>query len=125
MPGSVSSEESGFFTDIILRLFPSLEESVDVGLLVRKLAHFTEFMILGILLTIRLHDRSERFFMRFFSITMTGLFAAFTDETIQIFVEGRGSSVADMWIDFAGVITGCLITLSVTALIRSKKAASA
>lgn len=36
---------------------------------------------------------------------LLGLFAAFLDETLQLF-SGRGSMVADVWLDFAGVVCG-------------------
>ena len=35
--------------------------------------------------------------------------AAMTDETIQLFSPGRASRVADVWIDFAGLLTGLLL----------------
>lgn len=108
MPGEVSSEESGFFVDLILNLFPSFENAENVGFFVRKAAHFTEFMILSILITLRLHDEFDSFIKRFLTVSAAGLFAAFIDETIQLFVEGRAGAVADMWVDFAGVVTGCL-----------------
>ena len=120
MPGSVSSMESGFFTDIILKIFPSLENAENVGHLVRKAAHFTEFMILACLLSVRIYDLSGQFLKRLAVVAASGLFAAFIDETIQIFVEGRGSSVTDMWVDFAGVLTGSLITLGLIGLIRKR-----
>ena len=36
---------------------------------------------------------------------LLGLLAAFLDETLQLF-SGRGSMVADVWLDFAGVVCG-------------------
>ena len=42
---------------------------------------------------------------------LLGLLAAFLDETLQLF-SGRGSMVADVWLDFAGVVFGvAVITL--------------
>ena len=38
-----------------------------------------------------------------------GLTAAFIDESIQLFVEGRAGTVPDMWVDLASVVTGCLV----------------
>ena len=37
------------------------------------------------------------------------LLTAMVDETIQIFVPGRGSQVTDVWIDFAGACLGVLV----------------
>ena len=120
MPGEVSSEESGFFVDLIMKLFPSFENAESVGHFVRKAAHFTEFMILGGLLSLRVRDEFGRFIGRFLTASAIGLFAAFIDETIQLFVEGRAGAVADMWIDLAGVVAGCLIIAGITALKHKK-----
>ena len=90
--------------------------------LVRKLAHFTEFGMLGaelILLTfllqkLRLRTVLECLFM--------GLSAAVIDETIQIF-SARGSQVVDVLLDFGGVITGAAVTLLIISIIsRCRKA---
>ena len=37
--------------------------------------------------------------------------AALCDETIQLFVPGRSGSIADVWLDTAGYLTGALLTL--------------
>jgi septal ring factor EnvC (AmiA/AmiB activator) len=40
---------------------------------------------------------------------LEGQLTALTDETIQMFVDGRGPSLKDVWIDFAGVTVGMAI----------------
>ena len=50
-----------------------------------------------------------------------GLLTAVIDETIQLFVEGRAGMIADVWIDFGGVVTGTLIMLGFYAVVRSRK----
>ena len=40
---------------------------------------------------------------------LAGLLAAMTDESIQLLSPGRASMVTDVWIDFAGVVTGITI----------------
>jgi VanZ family protein len=37
------------------------------------------------------------------------LLAACTDETIQMFVDGRGSSLMDVWVDAFGALTGIIL----------------
>lgn len=113
MPATVSSGESDFFTDLMLKLIPALKNAENVDFLVRKAAHFTEFLILGCLLSAKLYELFNRFIKRFITVAGAGLFAAFIDETIQLFVEGRAGMIADMWIDFAGCMTGCIITLMI------------
>ena len=41
-------------------------------------------------------------------VAVTGLVAAFLDETIQIF-SGRGSDIRDVWIDLIGIALGMVI----------------
>ena len=43
------------------------------------------------------------------------------DETIQLFSPGRSSQVTDVWIDFAGVVTGTLLAFLVQAIVRRCK----
>ena len=73
--------------------------------MVRKAAHFCEYMLEGflLLLGVRLFSRKLRFLSW---PALLGLLTALCDETIQLFYAGRGSSVTDVWIDFAGVVTG-------------------
>ncbi len=49
---------------------------------------------------------------------LAGVLTALTDETIQLFSEGRSSQVTDVWLDSAGVLVGILIALVFMALCR-------
>ena len=72
--------------------------------LVRKLAHFVEFFVLGTELSALclLHQKPLLWAM------FAGLLSALTDETIQIFY-ARGSQVQVVWLDFSAVlVTGIL-----------------
>ena len=85
---------------------------------IRKLAHFTEFMIMGFwfMLCLRVYTRH---FIRHVSWPLFfGLGTAVTDETIQLFVEGRGSSVKDVWIDFSGFVAGLFVALFLLMFVR-------
>lgn len=84
--------------------------------LVRKLAHFTEFTALGAelaLLAILLRKLSLQSILH---CLFAGLAVAVADETIQIF-SARGSQVADVVLDFLGVIAGVFLVLLLHALI--------
>lgn len=121
MPGDVSGEESGFVYRIlkpVLDVF--LPDAWVTEHLVRKIAHYSEYAVLGtemFLYTLWFGEESRRPANAFFC----GLSVAFLDETIQIF-SGRGSAVADMWIDLAGFTTALLIG-SIVVKLRGKKAA--
>ena len=115
-----SSEESSF---VMALLTPFLEVFVGKGNvtehLVRKLAHFCEFFILGIELQLffsLLKSRKSAFLLAL----SHGLFTALVDETIQIF-SGRGPMIQDVWLDFSGVTVGSLVGLAVIMIKANQK----
>lgn len=118
-----SSEESGF---VMKLLAPLLEVIVGKGNvtehLVRKLAHFCEFFVLGaeLLLFFALSKSRKNAFLLALS---HGLFTALMDETVQIF-SGRGPMIQDVWLDFSGVTVGALVMLSVKVFFQDKKSKS-
>ena len=79
--------------------------------ILRKLAHFSEYGLLGVLWTMELwlgpHREKRRGAMERLSFCML---TAFLDETIQLFVPGRSGEIRDVWIDTAGAWTGIVIT---------------
>ena len=78
--------------------------------LVRKLAHFTEFSMLGaelILLTALMQKLRVRTVL---NCLLAGLSVAVIDETVQIF-SARGSQAIDVLLDFGGVVAGAAFAL--------------
>ena len=118
MSRAVSREESG----MVMRLItPFLELFVGKGNvtdhLVRKLAHFAEFSVLGLELALLFHGNISK--AR--TALIHGFGVTFLDETIQIF-SGRGPAISDVWLDMAGVAAGIgLIHLARSLLIRKKQ----
>lgn len=109
-----STQESNTILELVRLIIPNMSDN-----LLRKLAHFTEFAILGTLLTAacRSWGRREPVLPGFL-----GLVTALTDETVQLFVEGRAGMVQDVWIDFGGVTLGVLlVTLTAFALRKRRK----
>lgn len=83
---------------------------------VRKAAHFSEYLILGTLLSLTLGSYGISYGKRiFFSILAGVLYAAF-DEFHQLFVPGRSGAVFDVLIDSTGVVFGSLIMSGLSAL---------
>lgn len=90
--------------------------------IVRKMAHFCEYALEGfflLLVTGALAGRRRRLLPYLSWPALLGVLTALTDETIQLFFDGRGSQVTDVWIDFAGVLTGMVVGLMVLALWRA------
>lgn len=111
LPADLSARESGLISGFLARLLGQNPETV--SFLIRKCAHFTEYMILGISLfyTMREHLASTAVSSRavFLSAWGIGTFYALTDEIHQIFSPGRSCELRDMCIDCAGVLTGLLL----------------
>ena len=100
MPASVSSAESN---GVVPEAVPGV---------VRKLAHYTEFSVIGAMLTGCAYsfDRIKPY-RYLVQVLFVGLLTAVTDETIQLFSEGRAGMIVDVWIDFSGVLTGTAVML--------------
>ena len=86
--------------------------------IVRKMAHFCEYMLEGFLLTLCLRVYTRHFFVHISWRILGGLLTALTDETIQMFSDGRSSQITDVWLDFSGVLTGILVGMFCLALCR-------
>lgn len=93
---------------------------------IRELAHFIEFIPLGlsfsgIIHTYRKSNFKEMKKIRFCLLTaiwtaIFGLLYGIYDECHQLFVDGRGFQVLDITLDTLGCITGILITLGFVML---------
>ncbi len=118
-PAEVSDGESGRFLIILEQFLPFLRGE-DGMYMVRKAAHFTEYAILGFLLCLEFVTFSREVLRRFLNPVVGALLAAFIDETIQLFVEGRSGQVSDIWIDVAGAALGTAITLVVIGFRQRK-----
>lgn len=91
--------------------------------LVRKLAHFTEFGVLGCELMLLSSIRKRRGIQSIVNCLFAVLSVAVIDETIQIF-SNRGSQVQDVLLDFAGAVTGILFIILIHWLnteVRTKR----
>lgn len=105
LPANISAAISTFVRNILAALFPGeggQAPAVPGHGVLRKIAHILEFCSLGVLLCWLLTEIRKR---RIFSL-LGGLLAACIDETIQLFVPGRGPHIRDVFIDTLGVIAG-------------------
>jgi VanZ family protein len=92
---------------LVLWLFPntSPETMATIHFITRKIAHFTEYAILG-LLAARAFWSSKRWF--FISAVLIVVYALI-DEYHQSFVPSRTASVFDSLIDMAGGLTALIV----------------
>lgn len=88
---------------------------------VRKLAHFVEFAVLGVSFSFMYNSyMKNNKIIFFFSITSSALIAV-CDECIQLLSDGRACQFKDMCIDTAGALCGCVFVVLVLFVIRSLK----
>lgn len=98
----------------------------DLNYYIRKMGHLSEFALLGGALM--LHADSVSRYMEKLRLKTDALIAvsvsilyAISDEVHQIFVQGRGPGVKDVFIDSTGAVIGCMIVLFVLARKNKKK----
>lgn len=110
MPGEESGALSGWVGQLLQRLLPFLDLESESGMhLLRKAAHFSEFAALGFCLRWLFGMLTNKGWTSLILPFGCGVLAACIDETIQIFSPGRHSSIVDVSIDSAGVLTGVLL----------------
>ncbi len=116
LPASLSDQFSNGVRKGLNQLF-SLGGSDGVQMtrdgVLRKLAHMTEFAALGLELFVWQCSFLPR---RWPLLALSGLVTALLDETIQLFVTGRAGRVADVWIDFGGLLLGGLVGVLLSEL---------
>lgn len=116
LSGDVSGEISGGLLRWLIRIFPFLRWLPEY--LLRKIGHFSEFALLGFLLSWFFLLQGQRGIHRFSMPLLLAMLAANTDETIQTVIPGRGPSVVDVWIDTAGACAGIAVLFAVYAVIK-------
>ena len=111
LPREVSSTLSKLVGTILDWIMPgpaSTAQGTGQGIL-RKIAHFLEFCSLGCLLCTITFLLQSRKWMPWVIPCGIGVAVAAIDETIQIFVPGRGPQLRDVGIDSLGVILGIAV----------------
>lgn len=109
LPGIEQSEKESIKVQEIVEpiLEPVVGEDNVTNHLVRKLAHVTEFMVLGVelsVLSLLIGRRSIGY------TVLAAVSTALCDETIQLFSK-RGSQVQDVWLDISGALLGAILVL--------------
>ena len=115
-----STAESAFFLSLVRVFLPSASMHF-----VRKLAHFTEFFILGCLawafLSGILAGSRKPLLSAFLASSGWGLAAAVTDELLQLTSPGRSCQISDMLLDLSGAAAGALLLSLLFYILRRKR----
>lgn len=96
------------------KLMPQVEQAMMMEQyheLIRKVAHFSIYALWGISLTLLLFLYGFAKKVLVFTVTGGGFLYAACDEIHQMFSNGRSAQVADVFLDFCGVVVGMTIFL--------------
>ena len=118
----VSDGASSGIVRWFLSFLPGMYTQETVALLdhlLRKTAHFTLYFILGCSLT-GCYQRQRRV-PTALAVLLTGAALAGLDEFHQMFVDGRGPSLSDVFLDTCGVAVGCFLRMALRRR-RSRRA---
>lgn len=119
MDADSSLKESGFVVELLSPLFRALgiDDTHEQTHIVRKTAHFLEYLVLGILACRA--SRPHRAFS-VVAIAIIVLAVPSIDEAIQLMVPGRAGTVFDVLLDISGACTGILIFVFVHQILKRK-----
>lgn len=106
--GSESTGTSSIFVDL-LSSFLNIKNIDTATFIVRKIAHFTEYLILGLLMlnVLRFYKRETK--EKIIIAILLCIICASFDELHQAFIPGRSPKVQDVLIDTLGSISGILL----------------
>lgn len=126
-----SGETSGNFVDKVADIIipgydakPEAEKEAvrnKLSFPIRKLAHFTEFAVLGALLTAAVTFTGKKVILtvpRAAISLAVGWLYAFSDEFHQFFVPGRAPALKDVLIDGAGVTCGTIFVFIIVCIVK-------
>lgn len=117
--GEESSNRSGQVIEHVISEVPRFKDEPEevkeniiskFQFIVRKGAHFTAYMILGILvslLILQIKNINKRYLLSWKICTLYAL----SDEFHQLFVTGRSGQIKDVLIDSSGSIVGILLVI--------------
>ena len=117
---------NGISEDIVLHILNLLSISPDSSIkvmdlanfVIRKLAHFSEYTVLGIGLCGLMRVLVKRYWG--IAAIVLGAVLASLDEFHQLFIPGRSAMVGDVVIDLCGVVVGSII-FTLIILLQEKK----
>lgn len=119
--GEESTEDTNKVMEIIEEVADAIGVDAEVSThLVRKAAHFGEYMILGILGALLTAVVGGGW--RCIGAFLYAASVAFCDEfAVQRFSEGRAPQLTDVLIDSAGALTGIVFIVAILCLINRKR----
>ena len=114
-----SKKVSGKITEKIVSVYYNVKlDKNRVESIVRKIAHYSIYTLLGIEIMSFISTFTIKEFDRISFALIAGMIYAMIDEIHQAFVPGRGALITDVMLDTLGVITGIFISLLIIKLYK-------
>ncbi len=122
--GTQSAEQSGRITEIVEAVLDSLfgeEQRDDLGKIVRKLGHFSEYFALSAVFApfVLTFTKKKRF--AWLSIPYCGIVAVCDEFICQRITEGRSPQWTDVLIDLGGAVGALLLILGILVIVGKRK----
>lgn len=121
LSGQNGTESSGLSRKIV-EIFTKNQEIVDiVEPYIRKVAHFSEYGLGGILFTLLFSTYNWKDRKIILTSIILGIWYASMDEIHQLLVDGRNGSIVDVYIDTLGFSTGVCGIMAILKIIQLNK----
>lgn len=120
-PANISNEQSDFVLNLIKNLGIDINNIyIDLAItIIRKGAHFSEYLILSLLYFNLLRFYINKNKALVLSIILCFLYAS-TDEFHQLFIEGRAGRFTDVLIDTSGAFTASILVFLVNKILKKR-----
>lgn len=105
-----ASKGMAAFVIKVLRFLGDENNSVaTIDMIIRKLAHFMEYLVLTVLFSIGFSNAVKKQWWAFLISAITAGFISLIDEAFIQAVSGRHSSLFDIMVDFSGIFAGLVV----------------
>lgn len=117
VPGPASDADSIGWAGRLSWLFSltGVTSAAFMNVVVRKAAHFCEYLVLGVLDAGTFLPSAERGAGSFACTAIVAVLVPSVDETIQLFVAGRSGQVSDVVLDLCGACVGLIVAEAIAA----------
>lgn len=121
--GEASAQTSNIFVNFVKNLFniQKSENIENISFAIRKIAHFTIYLVGGILTYIFANTFNIKKITKICYSQLFGTIYSIFDEIHQYFIPARTCQYTDIIIDSCGFFVGILIALMLTSFIHNRK----
>lgn len=100
------------------KIYDKLRKLGSKSYIVRKMAHFIIYALIGISLLLFMYVFSKKLMLSSIIAFILSVTYACYDEYRQISIPGRSGSIKDVFIDSCGALTGIILTFSIILIIK-------